>query len=191
MYTCMIIVTRFFFRAPAVSRLPFRRSSRFHNRSKHVSHSRRSDFHCLMPSPSRHIGSGPAIVLTTVATRTRIATASSSFQWHVSPLSRTNACLARAHIHTCTRTCIGSKSHQDRVWPKARGGRWIAHKNAAFFCSLMGFTYNRRRRRPIDTRPAARLMNDLTVSARRKSYFAGVRTLNLYLCVCEFVLFGS
>lgn len=38
---------------------------------------------------------------------------------------------------------------------------------------------------------AGRLMNDLTVSARRKSYFARVRTLNLYLCVREFALFGS
>lgn len=49
------------------------------------------------------------------------------------------------------------------------------------------------RRRPIDTPPtavAAWLMNDLTVSARRKSYFAqGVRTLNLYLCVCASLCF--
>lgn len=109
--------------------------------------------------------------------------------------------------HLCV--CAGSKSRRRTLYGRGEGGRDVMRtrgialiKMRPFLFSLMGFTYTRgaaavaadlhdRYLRTVVA--AARLMNDLTVSARRKSYFARVRTLNLYLCVCEseFVLFGS
>lgn len=98
--------------------------------------------------------------------------------------------------HTDTRNHVGdhSKSKLRSVRDAGRDAEKGTHKNAVFFRPLMGFTYRRevqwrriiyiyRYVYTIDTGWRRRLMNDLTVSARRKSYFAGVRTLNLYIFV--------